>query len=144
MTRIGRMVALAGATVLLGSLAVGVASAGAVLGYKSFCPSLGTALCTAVKDPDGVAVDNSSGSSRGDVWVAFGVEGDGVLALSKFDASGNLLAELGESSIPGAAQQIFGLPVGDKGLHGVAVDPATGEVYVASTYLESGQLCARV
>ena len=49
--------------------------------------------------------------------------------LLKFDAEGNQLAEVGESAIPGSAIQIF---EGNNQIGGVAVDPASGDVYLAA------------
>jgi hypothetical protein len=127
--RIPIRLTLAGVATLLAALAWATASASADVGYANLCPSLQTALCT----PDasfnqtaqGVAVDNSSGSSAGDVWV------EEPMKLLKFDASGNLLAEVGAGSIPGSAMQIFGE---ERNSGNDAVDPTNGDVYVASPY----------
>lgn len=108
---------LAGLTVL-GALAMSAAPADAVTGYANFCPSLATALCTVGTIlPVDVAVDNSSGSSAGDVWVASGLSRVGEQKLVKFDASGNQLVEISEESASTIA--------------GVAVDPANGDVYAS-------------
>ncbi len=111
-----RVLAIMAAMVLLAVLAA--APAGAAVGYKNLCPSLGVELCVAPPGPsyaryEGIAVDNSSGSSAGDVWVANGYGG----TLAKFDAAGNKLLEIGE---PGA---YFPLAL--------AVDPVTDGVYMA-------------
>ncbi len=118
---------LVGVATLLGVLALNATPAGAATGYANLCPSLKTALCEVVNESHGsgvgVAVDNSSGSSAGDVWVAYG-------KLVKFDASGNLLAEVNigspEEPPPGATRPIVG------GTDQVAVDPISGDVYLTS------------
>jgi hypothetical protein len=136
MTRIGRMVALAGAAVLCGSLVLGVASAGAAVGYKNLCPSLGTAFCEpdefAIYFGHALAVDNSGRSSEGDVWFESGwrLSGNSLPnALVKLDASGNKLVEVGESGIPGSAAQIF---AGNSYALSTAVDPTSGDVYLST------------
>ncbi len=127
--RIHKLV-LAGLAVLLGVFASSAAPAGAAVGYIGLCSSLGTALCTpgTAVPSDGVAVDNSSGSSAGDVWVASGIEGILGAKLVKFDASGNLLLEVNDENIPGSAQPIFS----EVTLKQDAVDPADGDVYLVS------------
>ncbi len=116
--------------VALGVLAVAAPPSDAAIGYKSLCPSLGTALCTpgTVEPSSGVAVDNSSGPSAGDVWVVSGIEGFAGAKLVKFDSSGNVLVEVGDENIPGSAHPIFS--EGHLGLD--TVDPKDGDVYVAS------------
>lgn len=63
----------ASVAVLAGVLVLNTAPAGAKTGYAKLCPSLKTALCTTRTEEYtwGVAVDNSSGPSAGDVWVAY-------------------------------------------------------------------------
>ncbi len=121
---------LAGLAVLLGVFAATAVPAGAATGYAPLCPSLGTAFCTAgtIEPNDGIAVDNSGGPSAGDVWVASGIEGIAA-KLVKFDASGNVLLEVGDESIPGSAQPVFI----ERSIKQDAVDPANGDVYLAST-----------
>ena len=121
---------LAGVAVLLGVLTVGPAPAGAKSGYVNLCPSLKTVLCTGIGGAlydYGVAVDNSSGPSAGDVWFASesGTEVEHNLRLLKFDASGNLLAEVNNSNIPEPAEPFANT------IFGVAVDPANGDVYAS-------------
>ncbi|HEY3864852.1 MAG TPA: hypothetical protein VGL54_02045 [Solirubrobacteraceae bacterium] len=113
----------------LGVLITTAAPAGAAVGYANLCPTLKTALCTpgGLEYPnEGVAVDNSSGPSAGDVWFTSGYEGS-LQYLVKFDASGNRLAEIGNSDIPAPAK-----PFSPGALFGVAVDPANGDVYVSN------------
>ncbi len=90
---------------------------------------MGTAFCTpgTIEPNDGIAVDNSGGPSAGDVWVASGIEGIAA-KLVKFDASGNVLLEVGEESIPGSAQPVFS----QRAIKQDAVDPTNGDVYLAS------------
>jgi DNA-binding beta-propeller fold protein YncE len=117
-----------GVAALLGVLVVGVVPASAKTGYADLCPSLKTTLCppsTGTYYNYGVAVDNSSGSSAGDVWFASGYE-FGNLSLMKFDASGNLVAEVGNGNIPETAKPFRGE------IFGVAVDPSSGDVYASS------------
>lgn len=127
---------LAGVAALLGALALAAAPAGAAVGYIGVCPTLETLLCTLGGPEAGnffgeaVAVDNSSGPSAGDVWLGKGRFEEGEKELVKFDASGNELVEVGESNVPGSAQQIFARKSVESGL---AVDPASGDVYI-STY----------
>jgi len=111
----------------LGMLALNVQPAAAKTGYANICPVLGTALCTPgtlTYTDGGVAVDNSSSLSAGDVWFASGDEG-APLALLKFDESGNELLEVNSGDIPAPAAP-FSLA-----LTGIAVDPANGDVYAA-------------
>jgi hypothetical protein len=122
MTRIHRL-ALAGFTTL-GVLATSVAPAGAATGYANLCPVLKTAFCTAgTLHARGVAVDNSSGASAGDIWVASN-DGLGADTLVKFDASGNQLAEVTNRDIPGSAEPL-------REINDIAVDPTSGDVYVS-------------
>ncbi len=122
---------LAGVAVLLGVFASTAAPAGAAVGYAALCPSLGTAFCTpgTIEPNDGIAVDNSGGASAGDVWVASGIESAHPAKLVKFDASGNVLLEVNDESIPGSAQPVFS----QRAIKQDAVDPADGDVYLAST-----------
>ncbi len=121
---------LAGVAVSLGVFAATAAPAGAAVGYAPLCPSLGTALCTpgTIQPNDGVAVNNSSGPSAGDVWVASGIEDIAPTKLVKFDASGNALLEVNEDNIPGSALPVFS----ERSIEQDAVDPADGDVYLAS------------
>src|SRR5579872_5448655 len=93
-----RKLTLAG-LIALGVLAANATPSGAAIGYANLCPSLSTAFCTVgtIEPNGGVAVDNSSGSSAGDVWVASGLSGEGSQKLVKFDAAGNQLVEVQES-----------------------------------------------
>ncbi len=106
------------------------APAGAAVGYTGLCSSLKTALCTpgTIIPSGGVAVNNSSGLSAGDVWVASGIQSATPAKLVKFDASGNVLAEVSDENIPGSAIPAFS----ERDITGVAVDPADGAVYLAS------------
>ncbi len=117
--------------VMLGVMAATAPTSNAAIGYGNLCPSLGTALCTAgtAVPNEGVAVDDSSGPSAGDVWVASGIEGVNEAKLVKFDASGNLLLEVTDENIPGSAQPVFS----QRAIQQDAVDPADGDVYLAST-----------
>ena len=63
--------------------------------------------------PEGVAVDNSSGTSSGDVYVAALFSSE----INKFDASGSSLI-----SPPS--------PFGEGGFSGAAINPTNGDVYV--------------
>ncbi len=131
MMRILRRLALTTAAVVLGALALSAVPAGASVGYQNLCPALATAFCVpGASSPDyGLAVDNSSGSSSGDVWVASGLENEEAEAtLVKFDASGNLLAVVNDENIPGSAEPVFA----GRALGGDAVDPTNGDVYVAT------------
>jgi hypothetical protein len=141
-----RKLALAGVTVLIGTLSLGSAPAGAETGYDDLCPSLQTALCNGpdqfvAEDGYDMAVDNSSGSSGGDVWFEKGAHNEGD-ALAKYNASGNLLLEVGVGSIPPPAVEVFSPPPPGEGgynhLEGVAVDPTNGDVYI-STFKQIGQ-----
>jgi hypothetical protein len=123
-----RRLMLAG-VVVLGALAVGAAPAAAKGGYADICPSLGTALCSDGAASEGVAVDNSSESSAGDVWVAYGVYAAQGVRLVKFDASGAQVGEAEVGDLPGSAAPI--LVEGDR-ITQVAVDPTSGDVYLAS------------
>ncbi len=132
---------LAGVAVLLGALALGSAPAGAAVGYQNLCPSLKTILCTQGSEAgiyvaSSVAVDNSSGSSRGDVWFEKGEVSAGNASLVKYDASGNVLLEIGPGNVPGSAQQIFARNIYGPGL---AVDPTSGDVYIGAYQNKEGQ-----
>ncbi len=111
MMRIHKLM-LAGIMVLA-AFVVAATPAGAAVGYRNLCPALNTALCVpAGGEYAGLAVDNSTEASAGDVWVLK----DGNTLL-KFDASGNQLAEFGEGVVNSA--------------YNVAVDPTSGDVYVS-------------
>jgi hypothetical protein len=73
--------------------------------------------------PVGVAVDNSTTATRGDVYVARPFEGGRVVEV--FDSAGVKQGEITGCSI--AAEPTFGF------LGGFAVDPADGDLYVAET-----------
>ncbi|MGB8841537.1 MAG: hypothetical protein WCC64_10735, partial [Aliidongia sp.] len=116
---------LVGVAMLLGVLAWNDAPAGAktITSYSDICPSLGTALCTGGGGglaAQGVAVDDSSGSSAGDVWVSYGFY-EGQIELVKFNASGERVgeAEVGSIQFPNEPSRQ------------VAVDPTSGDVYLA-------------
>lgn len=119
---------LAAVVGLLGVCGLSAAPADATLGYSNLCSSLQTALCTSFEFDIGVAVDNSKGSSAGDVWVGAGYE-YGPPVLVELDAAGNQIAEVGNSDIPEPA-----LPfrTHEAAMSGVAVDPGNGDVYVAN------------
>jgi hypothetical protein len=122
---------LAGFATLLGALALNAAPAGAVIGYVNLCPSLATEFCMAKTETEinGVAVDNSGGSSANDVWVLYEDRHEGNLErLLKFDAAGKLLAEVGEANLPASAQPISG---GNNVFWDVVVDPANGDIYAS-------------
>jgi hypothetical protein len=121
--------------VALSALVSNTAPAGAATSYANICPSLGTALCTAgsLRESSGLAIDNSSGASAGDVWGEKG--GVGKIGMVNFDASGNQLAEIGEGNLPGSAIQIFG---NGWGAGGIAVDSITGDVYLSAVNINSG------
>jgi NHL repeat len=107
--------------------ALSAVPAAAKTGYTNLCLTLTTAYCTPGMLPYpnyGVAVDNSSGPSAGDVWAESGYEA-GSLRLLKFDASGNLLAEVNSGNIPGSAKPF------ETKIFGVAVDPADGAIYAS-------------
>ncbi|MGH2855157.1 MAG: hypothetical protein ACRDLF_13305, partial [Solirubrobacteraceae bacterium] len=131
--------ALAAAAVLLSVLAPAATPAGAATGYANLCPSLKTALCTpGTVTPSlgfgGVAVDNSSGPSAGDVWVVSynNQHAANPPTLVKFDSSGNQLAEIGNGNIPSSAHPLLGFGYRHHFLvTDVAVDPANGDVYVS-------------
>jgi hypothetical protein len=78
----------------------------------------------AFNNPEGVAVDNSSDASKGDIYVANSYE----QTVDKLEPSGKEVA--------GFAITPSSIPAGDPGAekfqpHGVAVDPANGNVIVA-------------
>jgi hypothetical protein len=129
MTRAHKLI-VAGLTALT-ALAINTATASALTSYANECPTLGTALCTngTLLESAGLAIDNSSGPSAGDVWVTdYVLQADGPNKLLEFDASGNLLFEVGESNVP-ASPWVFGR---------VAVDPANGDVYMTTLRLGQG------
>jgi hypothetical protein len=113
-----RRLTLASVAMVLGVLTVGVASVSAKTGYQNLCPSLQTALCASQVgvETGGLAVDNSSGPSAGDVWVSY----IGSRGLVKFDESGNRLTEAEIGNLSGFLRQ-------------VAVDPTNGDVYLATS-----------
>ncbi len=99
----------------------GQASVSAAAVYSSGCSSLGwPALCTAgeLTEPIGVAVDNSSGASQGDVYVVVYSPTPEVL---QFNANGGRTAL---APITGPAGRELQLPLF------AAVDSSSGDVYV--------------
>ncbi|HWX98137.1 MAG TPA: PASTA domain-containing protein [Solirubrobacteraceae bacterium] len=81
---------------------------------------------TSFSEPYGVAVDNSAGLSAGDVYVAdFGHH-----VVDKFTSSGTLVTAFGSLATPGS---LDGSATASTSFSptGVAVDPATGNLYVA-------------
>lgn len=113
----------------LATLLVVAAPAGAATGYVNECPQLKTAFCGAFGFPRDLAVDNSSQSSKGDIWVVSASQ-TGAQLLQKFDPSGNLLAEISSANLPPSAQPIF---ASNRHLEAVAVDPTDGDVYVSAS-----------
>jgi len=126
-----RRLTLVVAAALLGVLALNAVPAIAKTGYQDICPTLGTAICTPFEGrraPRGLAVDNSGGTSAGDVWVAYGFyypEGD--MRLVKYDPRGE---EIGEAETESLSFNESGEPLD------VAVGPANGDVYLSSTRRE--------
>ncbi len=102
------------------SAVVAAAPADAEESYKNLCPSLSVALCEPPGTPNSfelytsLAVDDSTGASAGDVWVANSEAG----SLSKFDAAGNKLLEVGAETRAYLFSQ------------SLAVDPVTDGVYM--------------
>ncbi len=112
------LAAMALTVFLLGCQALedGVATAMAGVGYKDACTSLGTpAFCAGgvFSEPVGVAVDNSSEATAGDVYA---IEYNTPQVL-QFNANGEKLSTI---ELPAGS-----LPLWD------AVDPATGDLYVS-------------
>jgi hypothetical protein len=107
--------------VLVGVCVVGAAPAAAKSGYGNICPALEPAICMAgATSPRGVAVDNTSGPTAGDVWALYG----GVLSsegghVVRFDAAGKVLKEFASGPLEGVEGP-------------VVVDPTSGDVYVSS------------
>jgi hypothetical protein len=80
----------------------------------------------------GLAVDNSSGASAHDLYVPV----PGSNAVDKYTPAGGLICQLNVEApapnpCPGAAGHLA--PVGFSGPEGAAVDPTTGDVYIANT-----------
>lgn len=97
--------------------------------------------------PVSVAVDNSSGSSAGDVYIA---DGDND-RIEKFTSSGVFLGHFGAVGDPGEAGDPFGGLGGFKGGNSVYVDPASGNVWVADAtnkraveFSSSGEYLAQI
>jgi hypothetical protein len=118
-------------------LSVGVVSAGAAVSYRTFEDACGSSqLCVGgaspMAYPFGVAVDESSGSTAGDVYVAsLGLGGPST--VSRFTAGGEPAPFPPSSSNPqisGAErnQLSFGSPA--VGVVGVAVESGMGDFYV--------------
>jgi hypothetical protein len=116
---------------------VGVVSAGAAVSYRTFEDACGSSqLCVGgaspMAYPFGVAVDESSGLTAGDVYVAsLGLGGPST--VSRFTAGGEPAPFPASSSNPQISgvernQLSFGRPT--VGVVGVAVESATGDVYV--------------
>jgi hypothetical protein len=120
-----RKVMLAGAVALLGMLALSAAPAAAKSGYANICPALGEPALCGQAVSEGIAVDNSSGSSAGDVWVSVGNDYEEVVHLLKFDAAGE---QIGEAEVARAG----GIYAENGSPTKVAVDPTSGDVYLAS------------
>ena len=95
-------------------------AAEAAPGQHVLVSSFGSGILT---NPQGIAVDNSSGVSSGDVYVAS--PGSTPPVIDKFGPAGNLLGTIGAANLADCA-----------GAHdftnpgGVAVDSVTGNVYV--------------
>jgi hypothetical protein len=122
MRRVHRLMAVwSVAGVVLGGLVFGSVPAFAADHYEDVCASLGTpALCTVGEftEPLGVAVDNSSGATNGDVYVVVYTPTPEVL---QFTAGGE---RTGLAPVTGPAGRELQLPLF------VAVDSATGDFYV--------------
>ncbi|HTD09020.1 MAG TPA: NHL repeat-containing protein, partial [Solirubrobacteraceae bacterium] len=88
-----------------------------------------------LNEPVGVAVDNSSGPSGGDVYVASEVEATGV---SKFDAEGSSLSP--PSPFDTEAFELETAADGPARLSGAAVDPLNGDVYIVNARGEQIQM----
>lgn len=108
----------------LGMLAAGAGSASAELGYQYLCP--GPQICSeAYSLPFGVGVDNSSGATSGDVYVANITNGK----LYRFTATGAAAPFTGgNGNIEG--NHLGGFGPGPVGPINVAVDSASGNFYV--------------
>ncbi|HXB66062.1 MAG TPA: NHL repeat-containing protein [Solirubrobacteraceae bacterium] len=136
--RKGLVVAVALCAALAGGLVLAVGAAGAA-GVLPFLGSFGGEGAGAgqFKVPRGVAVDNSSDSSAGDVYVA----DEENQRVEKFGAAGNFILMFGDdvnkdgadvckageecrAGVEGSGAGDFNAPVG------VAVDPTSGAVYV--------------
>jgi hypothetical protein len=82
--------------------------------------------------PLSASVDNSSGPSSGDLYVGSVDFGDGMSFVTKFDPSGNILAEFTGADTPAGSFGLVNFEIGDSG---IAVDssagPNAGSVYVA-------------
>jgi hypothetical protein len=105
-----------------GDLYITDAGDGTVKRFDPVTSSL-TTFATPAATGGGMAVDNSSGASAGDVYV-----GDPInQMIDKFDSSGTLLSQIG------------GTPSGSFGnINGLASDPATGDLYVAQAAIGGG------
>ena len=98
--------------------------------------------------PVSVAVDNSTGASAGDVYVA----DRGNLRIDKFAPAGVALGNFGAVGDPGsAADPLGGLAAGMKGGNSVFVDPGNGNIWVADAenkraveYSPSGEYVAQI
>jgi hypothetical protein len=89
--------------------------------------------------PSGTAVDGSGGVSAGDVYVV----DEAHSVIDKFTAAGEYVCQItGAGSLSSSASECDrsapGPPSGPfEGLHGIAVDSATGDVYVVNLSRES-------
>jgi hypothetical protein len=77
--------------------------------------------------PVSVAVDNSSDASKGDVYVA----NRGSERIEKLSAAGGSLGQFGTAADPGSAKDPLGGLEDLRGGNSVAVDPTSGDVWVA-------------
>jgi hypothetical protein len=120
-----------------GLLIATTSTASAEIGYANLCPALKTPLCEATSESEfgnapSVAVDNSSGSTAGDVWVALT-----QLDVTAYDSAGNKVVEIGPEGLPESAEPIF---AGGHYLHQMAVDPKDGALYVAAGKEDGGSV----
>lgn len=116
-----------GLVAISGVLVFSAGPAVAITGF-GFSGSFGFGL---LNGPRSVAVDNGSGASAGDVYVT-----DNGERVVKFESNGR--TQLGEFKFTPSAEQ---RAKGDQGLGStgfVAVDPASGAVYVAGSEAGSG------
>lgn len=134
----GAVKLLVGGAMAVVLLLATTATASAEIGYANICLSLKIPLCEATTESTAnghgtiVTVDNSSGSTAGDVWV--GLSESGVTA---FDAAGNEVAEIGPKALPESAEPIFS--VGHY-LFQMSVAPTDGGLYVTSGNEEGGSV----